>query len=446
LVAATLARVRESGKVALFKVSGAWCPPCQLLSKLIEQSSGSPETKAILDAYEIVEIEEQHLLDANLSSFLPFQVQFYPSLVVFHPASNTWSLLLVESDEVQLRERLGAFAADRSAIASGFASLDRALQFKDKKALDPLYSLPLAFALELDRASGEKQLERLVSWVKENSLALQALAVSADEISDFASSAQLDFTRALVSAGKMTRDELARVRKAELTAARADFGGQSTLTGLLFTSPLTHVLRTQGLPAAAKACGEYVLDLEDRYAPVPGVLPRGATAEEARSLREDNEALAKAFLKATTDRVSTCILLSARAGLANAKGVKAYGDGFSDKAVFKEKTINAHKLARIHAAVGDFARAGSLERAYLNDYLAASEVSLKGYDERIARKEVALAKAKESGDASAILLAQLDLDTEKEWREGKALTKVSMPTAIELLIGAYARGVLHPSL
>jgi|GEM_PF-4252508 len=446
VVKEAIARAKASGKKVVIKVSGAWCPPCQLLSQALDEAKDNAELKSTLARYEFVEVEERHFLNGTLSDFLPFQIQFYPSLVLHDPATGRYSLTLAESSVPDFRQQLEGFARDGSAIPAGYASIESAIANNDFAPLNPLYSLPIAFAVEYPRAEAEAALAKFIAYVKASKAQLVKLGMSAQDVDSVSVDSTDAFYRALLSNGKVSADETEKALADDLATARSDAGsGPYKVKSITFTAPLAQILISKGVAQAAKECSALAKRSETKFAPILDTVPADATAEDKKTIDGANAELVEAFKANVRSYEIVCTTLGARAKTLAPEAALKVVKSFS-QADIDAKKVSAHDLARIAALGSDFNQAVQLETQYRDTYILGVTTSLEKSDKAIAAAQKELDAAKVGGDAQAINSAQIKLDGLKNSRRGKELTGLSIPKAIDALIAAYKAKAIHPAL
>lgn len=267
-VEAAIVQAEAEGKPVIVEPAAAWCGPCLNLEKEIERRKA--EFEPLFAKFVYVKLEEMHF-ETNYSDFMPFEVAWFPSFMIYNPASNKWTALAATTPDALLRV-LNEYLNNPSLAELYTEPLLAILRGPGTVRVEPMLNALISLSVEADAARYLAVWGEISNLMNSNPERFEA---PVDQIRDYMSMAH----NRLIQRGVAT---IADIRAVDANA----FAGYEQNPGMIqfmdFNVALGTLIRTQGNAAAADQCGA----LSAKVA----ALVTGASAEDQRSLQINREA------------------------------------------------------------------------------------------------------------------------------------------------------------
>ncbi len=264
IVEAAVVQAEAAGKPVLIDMSGAWCGPCNALDKQLEAMKA--EMEPVLSQFVMVKLEEMHLEMIYGFDFLAFDIAWFPSFMIYNPATQRWTALGATTAptlkqallDYQANASLGDFYVDR------LMNELRAGRPADAGAIIDAF---IVASVEFDGPKYLATLKELVTFMDSNPALFNA------PVGELRAYLAMAHSR-LLERGVATVADVRAADSQAYAGLESDFG---MLQNVEFGIPIGRLIRTQGNVAAADQCAALNAKTAE--------LVKGASLDDQRSLQ-----------------------------------------------------------------------------------------------------------------------------------------------------------------
>lgn len=262
-VEAAISQAEAEGKPVIIEPAAAWCGPCLQLETEIENRKA--EFEPLFAKFVYIKLEEMHF-ETFTADYMPFEVAWFPSFVIYNPATNKWTALAATTGN-ELLVVLNEYLANPSLADLYTERLLTLVRGTEKVDFDSILNALIPLSVEADAA------RYLAVWGEISTLLdaqPERFQATPDQIREYMKLAH----NRLIERGVATLADIRAVDAKAYAGHEEDIGSIHTIE---FHIPLGKLIRTQGNAAAADQC-------QSLSTKVAGMLS-GASAEEQRLLQ-----------------------------------------------------------------------------------------------------------------------------------------------------------------
>lgn len=378
-----VARAKELGRPLLVDVSGAWCSPCQKFNYLRangDETMSADEFKAIVDQFEFLYLEEEHLSNGWEFSFLPFEVTGIPTFAAYDPETDRWQKIpWAEATLGDMGKTLSSYLATRGQApqagptpAERLAEADKAWDafIKKTKSRESITGGDVWDAYDWILVVAElRSIRDAVDMVRK-------MTEISRKRADVLESHYPDYPYSRIG---IIAEEKHGLTFPQIEAQYPDLAKELWVFTHVFTRPLRQLVNTKGTAAAASICRKLDAFVTEKYPLALDPVPADAKPEERKEIEDANAELERSYKFALMGRQVECSILEARSRMGNLDELKAFArklDKMSQDEVNKE-LVTPYTAMRVAAVTGLFDLAmAAAERAY-DESLKHNEASRK---------------------------------------------------------------------
>ncbi len=343
---------KETGRVAWFDVSGAWCPPCQVFANAKKNGDDSmtaadfAQQTAEVDFFEI---EEMYTTYAGMHTYFPVPVLAYPTFVLYDPKGDRWEFffglgnLKQTADMIRLFQEGGSFGLTQWELIKG--------QLSRGEAIDSRVDAWSVF-LNIAQQFGAERTFAELKFLQANSEALAAILPPGylERLPDFVHDV-------LFTTGEFTLEDL---KAADSAAHEALLKQTRRLHKNLFVSPLAREIREKGTFEAARTCRELQINFNAAFPTtlVTLTIPESASVEEKDKIEKTNLEQLKISERFKITRDLMCDVLDVQSGVVPKERLAEKIRQFDlESVVTKSHPVGRSFLRRVFVSAGDFTTA-----------------------------------------------------------------------------------------